>query len=1561
MIILNRYALKKEYYILKLVGLVLALNVVLILGWPREHLAQPTNISNVTFNGGHPMEGDIIQDNNNLIFSLDNCDENNFCHYGFNISSLTPKDSNSGELSPSDNEVVVNGSVVCLGEIFIAGGLNYSANSENNIVNLTDSANITGYVYGGYGNGTFNATNNTVVINTTAGVGGSGQVGGGFSSSGIVENNVVNFTYGSVNDLFGGYTGNGTARDNKVIVNGTNANVSNNVYGASAAFFDYFGLSNSGYIIYANGTNLTNNTVEIYDARVTNGIYGGYMPVSSDGNISYNSVLISNSSANSVFGSYQFAGNSFGNNVIIQNSNVSDSVYGSAMGGWKDSYNSSANIVTLQNSIVSNNVSGSYMDCGNSFNNSVIFQNLSVDIVYGSFFMNIGNSTNNSVTSIDSNVTAVYGSFIKGDGNLTDNKVTVKNSNVSDSVYGSFFEGRFDIDGHGYSTNNSVILQNSNVTNSVYGSFVVDGVVIDNIVDISDSKITGDIYGGSVGSDEPDNNSYAPEVRGNEVRLVGTDASNIFGGYARDNSVADVSFNLVNVTEGNGISNIIGGRASKGQALNNTVTIFDTKNIESVIGGYSNISSADSNTVILTNASVTGDVYGGYINHLGDTSGNSVLINNSITTDVYGSFIYISGNSIGNNVTFENSSATDVYGSYMLSGNSYGNNITLQNSNVSNSIYGSLVDSGVANDNIVYVSGGKLAGQIYGGYVGTGFSPYTPEVSGNYVKLDGTDADNNIFGGYARDDSMANVSFNLVNITGGSVTGHIAGGRASIGQAFNNTVFIIDMLDNIESVIGGFSNSSFADNNTVILINVNVTGDVYGGYSNTTSDVSNTSNNTVTLAGVEIGGNLIGGNQNGINNNVIFDSGPRNNLVKGSVNASGELLIVDGSNTINQLTNVGKLNITGGQINTFNSKVNVTGDISIAGGARNVFLADLYSDGDMVVAAGVNTFRDLTTNPASDITLNGPSVNYYRGDIKTQKLSLIGGEHYFVAANQFIDTANDVVASGAYVELGARAALTLTQSLKIAQNSVLKLAGPARLKTTGAIGLGLAGELDLGVHDLDIEGNVTFTSDSILKIDYDGTDQGSLTATDLITLDGEEPIKLDLSYKIDLKSPIIIAKTSEALELTAADFKAPSYIIVNDDVPAEINIYLKTISDTINYLDYINKYKPTDNDKQLIDELSDIDTLNNNDNDNDKDKDKDEESLDAFYSAVKLAEDSGNMGILKRFMKQSSGETMLGVNVAIVDTINQFQGAVHKHLDQIHGDNNAAVPPAAGSANALNRIWVGGHGSWARQKNRVDFFGYDFHSGGFSLGYDYRAEGIAGLRFGLTTSFSIGQMESNNGWTTIDSDTAGLGVYGSYQLNSGLFFDANVAYALSKNSAKNVGINGGWKKGDFDIDTWQIGARVGKIFDLGAIKLIPTVGLSYLNARQDGWAESVHGTPLALVNVFDKKSYHIVELPFLLRLNGSFVAGSAKIIPEIRLGGTLMAKKPDNKLSVGLVNGGPNRWTVTGIKPASGSFQAGAGVKVEINDFWDVFVTYELDAAKGYMSNNVALGVGFNF
>ncbi|MDR1577564.1 MAG: hypothetical protein LBT86_04960 [Deltaproteobacteria bacterium] len=367
MIVLNRYALKNEYYLLKLVGLVLALNVVLILGWSREHLAQP--IDNVTitntYKDGEATEKDITDDISGLYF----------VEQTLQYKILTPNA--SGSSIPSDNQVVVNG-YVAFERIFIAGGLSFSSNSENNKVILNNSANITGYVYGGYGNE--KAYNNTVVINTTNRVNAyfdrevsnedifnGGQVVGGFSSSGLVEKNEVNFINGSANEIIGGLIVGGTARYNNVIINGTS--VTNEI-----------GITN---IIGSN-----------------NGIYGSY--IINDGNSTGNNVTFQNSNASSaVYGSYIGKnGNLIGNSVIsFQNSNTSNYIYGSYI---SESGNSSGNSVIFQNSTVNFKAVSSFVTIGNSTDNKVtFFQNSNAIVVGGSFVIN-GNSTNNSVIFQDS-------------------------------------------------------------------------------------------------------------------------------------------------------------------------------------------------------------------------------------------------------------------------------------------------------------------------------------------------------------------------------------------------------------------------------------------------------------------------------------------------------------------------------------------------------------------------------------------------------------------------------------------------------------------------------------------------------------------------------------------------------------------------------------------------------------------------------------------------------------------------------------------------------------------------------------------------------------------------------------------------------------------------------------------------------------------------------------------------------------------------------------------------------------------------------------------------------
>jgi hypothetical protein len=117
---------------------------------------------------------------------------------------------------------------------------------------------------------------------------------------------------------------------------------------------------------------------------------------------------------------------------------------------------------------------------------------------------------------------------------------------------------------------------------------------------------------------------------------------------------------------------------------------------------------------------------------------------------------------------------------------------------------------------------------------------------------------------------------------------------------------------------------------------------------------------------------------------------------------------------------------------------------------------------------------------------------------------------------------------------------------------------------------------------------------------------------------------------------------------------------------------------------------------------------------------------------------------------------------------------------------------------------------------------------------------------------------------------------------------------------------------------------------------------------------------LALANVFDEKTDHVFEIPVLLKLTGAFGTGAVRITPEFRVGWTFVAQRPDNQITVGLVGSGL-RTNIYGIKPPRGSLQLGAGAKFELSEMVDFFVNYDLDAARGFINHNAALGLGFNF
>jgi outer membrane autotransporter protein len=335
-----------------------------------------------------------------------------------------------------------------------------------------------------------------------------------------------------------------------------------------------------------------------------------------------------------------------------------------------------------------------------------------------------------------------------------------------------------------------------------------------------------------------------------------------------------------------------------------------------------------------------------------------------------------------------------------------------------------------------------------------------------------------------------------------------------------------------------------------------------------------------------------------------------------------------------------------------------------------------------------------------------------------------------------------------------------------------------------------------------------------------------------------------------------------------------------------------------------------------------------------------------------------NPAIVEEAISQLIGESLLEVHSAISDVAVKAQGLVFGRLDNIR--TIGATPPSAGVDDPHNHLWVGGFGSWAKQKEHDQNAGYTYNSWGFSLGYDRGLAAVDGLLFGINATFAYGKLDADNGRTKVDIDTIGFSGYGSYTYDNRFFVDATASFARSKSKYDENLILGGRKSGSFKTNTYQFGLRTGYIFDSGVLAITPSVGVRYTKFNQGGFTEQVSGTTLYPANVYDKVTSSMVEIPLSIKFDGSFETASVIVTPELRLGWTAMVKRPDNTFSVGF-EGSPYRAQLTGGRPPRNSFNGGVGLKIETRNNLEFFVEYDANISRHFTDHRVSGGFGVYF
>ena len=572
------------------------------------------------------------------------------------------------------------------------------------------------------------------------------------------------------------------------------------------------------------------NNVTITGTAATSSICGAY---SWYGNVRENTVTISgNTLGNVVCGGGTGAADAIKNYVIIKDkSEVNGIVY-----GGKGVTRSKENDVKISDSTIKNNVYGGYAD---NYKNGSAEKN---EVAIGA----------GSKVSED-----IYGGYATH--NTNENKVSITNgAEVGQSVFGGFSE-------KADSKNNEVILNgDSVVTGNVAGGVALKGNSEGNTVRIIKSS-TGYVYGGNGDTSSKENNV---EISDSTIK------NNVYGGYADNDKNGSAEKNEVAIGAGSKVSEDIYGGYATHNTNENKVSITNGAEVgQSVFGGFSEKADSKNNEVILNGDSVvTGNVAGG-VALKGNSEGNTVRIIKSSAANVYG------GNggtsSKGNSVEIsEGTISNSVYGGYADNDNNSSaekNNVTISaGSKVSGSIYGGYANHNANENKVSFSNVAEVGESVLGGYslkadsknnevtiegVGVVKAYVAGGVAlagiseGNKVNIAHSSVNVNIYGGYGAKDSIGNI----ISITdGSSVNKNVYGGYSFKGNSMDNIVTIDNGTVN-ENVYGGYTESDGAiaekiQNNKVIFKNgAKIKGDVYGGYDKLSK--ANINNNTLEVVG----------------------------------------------------------------------------------------------------------------------------------------------------------------------------------------------------------------------------------------------------------------------------------------------------------------------------------------------------------------------------------------------------------------------------------------------------------------------------------------------------------------------------------------------------------------------------------------------------------------------------------------------------------------------------------------------------------------------------------------
>ena len=309
--------------------------------------------------------------------------------------------------------------------------------------------------------------------------------------------------------------------------------------------------------------------------------------------------------------------------------------------------------------------------------------------------------------------------------------------------------------------------------------------------------------------------------------------------------------------------------------------------------------------------------------------------------------------------------------------------------------------------------------------------------------------------------------------------------------------------------------------------------------------------------------------------------------------------------------------------------------------------------------------------------------------------------------------------------------------------------------------------------------------------------------------------------------------------------------------------------------------------------------------------------------------EEGNFVALQTAAKDvaSLGATT-GVQTMTMDAVNQMGETVADHVSLL-------TQRAAGV-----NVWAAANGGMFEAKSLFDGAGYesDIYSGVLGVDYQFACNAVLGA------ALTIGTADTDNKNSTVkastDSDLVGFSVYASKTFADVLGVSADIGYLTASNDVTANGYGQAWKFSQ-DTDAFTIGLRTEVLAEVGAVKLVPHIGIRYTALSTDGF-EAGYKTEIDDQNVF--------QMPVGVTVSGDFQTGDWTVAPKFDLSFVPTFGDKDADLKLGIT--GVNATDDLAVRVIdSNPVQATLGVNAT-NGAWGFGLNYKLGVGSDDRMNN---------